>query len=248
MARSKFILRVGLVPIPLKKISSNENYSSYFCEVSEKGEALGRAKTIKNTGKIYEGEVFKKHKLTNTVLTSEEIKTINSNIESELYVLGIIQTSFKRESEAIVSKDDFFFVPDLKTDKTSKAYTLLWEELRKGYEIIVKICVSTREKLVRINALSDGRLYAEFLRYANDLKKMGGVELPSVSSKESELFSGLFKKVGEELNYDYEFVEDNYLERLNELISRKNKGETINVTQPVKQSKDELLELLKASV
>ena len=248
MARGKFVLRVGLVPIPLKKISSNVGYSSYFSEVSDKGQQLGRAKTIKATNTIYNGEVFKKHKLTNTILTSDEVKTINSSIENDLEVLGIQQVSFKRESEAIVTKDDFFFIPDLKTDKTSKAYALLWEELRKGFEIIAKICVSTREKLIRISALQDGQLYAEFLRYASDLKKTDNVDLPSVSEQESELFGGLFNKVRKGLKYEYDFIEDNYQERLNELISKKNNGDTISVAQPISENKEELLELLKASV
>lgn len=138
----------------------------------------------------------------------------------------------------------------LTPDKSNDAYALLLSALQKlGKAGVGRITLRTKEYPVLVHAYQ-GAMVLTTIRYAyevaspEDLEDLKGLKEP----KTDEL--NIAKKIITDLSGEFEITEykDGYLEKIQELIDKKMKGETIVAEKPEKEEAKELMVALQETL
>lgn len=138
----------------------------------------------------------------------------------------------------------------LTPDKSNDAYALLLTALQKiGKAGVGRITLRTKEYPVLVHAY-EGALVLTTLRYAYEvaspekLEELKGLKEP----KADEL--NMAKKIITDLSGEFDISEykDGYLEKIQELIDKKMKGETIVAEKPQKEEAKELMVALQETL
>ncbi len=142
----------------------------------------------------------------------------------------------------------YYLGPD---DGAERAYRLLAKALESArFAAVAKYTNRGRQNLILIRPLN-GALVMQQLRYDDEVKKLGDIPIPEANVTDTELalanqFIGALAKP----RFDIANYRDEYRERLRDLLDRKVKGETVELTpMAAPQAKVvDLMEALKASL
>jgi len=134
----------------------------------------------------------------------------------------------------------------LTPDKSQEAYSLLFTALQKLHKAGVgRIALRTKEYPVLLHAYK-GALVLTTLRYANEISDPSSFEelktLKEPNKKELDLAVKIVNDLSSQFNINE--YEDTYAKRIQELITKKLKGEKIIAEKPVKE--EEAKELMVA--
>jgi DNA end-binding protein Ku len=138
----------------------------------------------------------------------------------------------------------------LQPDKSEDAYSLLLEVLRKmGKAGAGRITLRTKEYPVLVHAYKDS-LVLTTLRYAYEVIDPHGFEELKGLKEPGKAELDLAKKIVGDLSGEFDITEyeDRYKKRVEELIKKKLKGETIVVEKPVEEEAKGLMVALRETL
>jgi DNA end-binding protein Ku len=177
------------------------------------------------------------------VFTNEELKAARPESDQRIRIDKFIDYF---SIDPVYFERSYILVPD----KNSDAYSLLLATLEKmGKAGAGKITLRTKEYPVIVHPYN-GALVLTTLRYAYEvidprrLEEIKEIKEP----KEEEL--DLAKKIISDLSgeFDIEEYKDSFRQKIDELVKRKTKGETITVEKPVKEEAKELMVALQETL
>src|SRR5690349_5587057 len=168
------------------------------------------------------------------VVTDDELEAIAPRKSREIDLQLFVD---RAEIDPIYFDRAYFLVP---TGGTNKAYRLLAESMEKSDQAgIATFVMRAKEYLVAIIA-ENGILRAETLRFADEIRKPADVGLPDAvkpSAAEVKKFSDQITRRSKKLDL-HEFLDD-YTERLEKLVAKKEKQKADIVRAPAADKRDD---------
>jgi DNA end-binding protein Ku len=168
------------------------------------------------------------------VVTDEELEAIEPRKSREIDLQRFVD---RTAIDPIYYDRAYFLVP---TGGTNKAYRLLAEVMEKKDQAgIATFVMRAKEYLVAIIA-ENGILRAETLRFASEIRTPEDVELPNPVKP----LAAAVKKFEEQIakrakKLDLHEFTDDYVERLEKLVARKEKKKEAVVRAPVEAREEE---------
>jgi DNA end-binding protein Ku len=138
----------------------------------------------------------------------------------------------------------------LTPDKSNDAYSLLLTTLEKtGKAGVGRITLRTKEYPVLVHPYK-GALVLTTLRYAFEVADPGKLEEINELKEPKKGELDLAKKIVTDLSGEFDITEyrDTFKEKVDELVQKKTKGETITVEKPVKEEAKELMVALQETL
>jgi DNA end-binding protein Ku len=138
----------------------------------------------------------------------------------------------------------------LTPDKSNDAYSLLLTALEKmGKAGVGRITLRTKEYPVLLHPYK-GALVLTTLRYAFEVADPGKLEEIGKLKEPKKEELDLAKKIVTDLSGEFDITEyrDTFKEKIDELVLKKTKGETITVEKPVKEEAKELMVALQETL
>ena len=168
------------------------------------------------------------------VVTDDELEAIEPRKSREIDLRLFVD---RDQIDPIFYQRAYFLVP---TGGTNKAYRLLAEVMEKKDQAgIATFVMRAKEYLVAIIA-ENGILRAETLRFADEVRAPEDVGLPkpaSVTAAEVKKFEAQVTKASKKLDLR-EFLDD-YSERLEKLVAKKEKKKESIVRAPVEKDEED---------
>ncbi len=256
----KGAISFGLVHIPVGLYSAEKRNSFDLTMLDRRTmKPVGFKRYNKETGEdvpwdeIVKGYEYEKDRY--VVLTDEDFKRANVEATQTIDILSFVKQD---EIPPMYFETPYYLGPDKRGDK---GYALLRETLKQTGKIgIANVVIRTRQYVAALMPVGDV-IVMNTLRYANELRAVDEVEVPSgtlkaVGVKEREV--DMARRLVEEMNEAWkpETFHDTYHEDLMTLIEKRIKtGQTEVVTtpeeeeqQPAKGEIIDLMALLKRSV
>ena len=258
MARSlwKGAISFGLVNVPVELHSARKRSTELDMTMLDKRDLapVGYRRVNKSTGKeVPWGEVVKGYEYRDdkyVVLSDEDFRRANPEAAKTVDILAFVDLAG--------IQPQYFETPYyLKPEKRGeKAYALLREALEKaGKAGVASVVIRTKQYLAALVA-QDELLVLNTLRYADELKSPGELELPKakVSPKELDMALRLVEDMADD--WHPEKYKDTYRDDLMRRIKEKIKaGETEEITESEKEPRGakgadviDLMALLRKSV
>lgn len=262
MARTlwKGAISFGLVHIPVGLYSAEKRNSFDLTMLDRRTmKPVGFKRYNKETGEevpwdeIVKGYEYEKDRY--VVLTDEDFKRANVEATQTIDILSFVKPE---EIPPMYFETPYYLGPD---KRGHKGYALLRETLKQTGKIgIANVVIRTRQYVAALMPVGDV-IVMNTLRYANELRAMDEVEVPSgtlkavgVKEREVEMARRLVEEMDEA--WKPETFHDTYHEDLMALIEKRIKtGQTEVVTtpeekeqQPAKGEIVDLMALLKRSV
>jgi DNA end-binding protein Ku len=257
----KGAISFGLVHIPVGLYSAEKRNNFDLTMLDRRTmKPVGFKRYNKETGEdvpwdeIVKGYEYEKDRY--VVLTDEDFKKANVEATQTIDILSFVKQD---EIPPMYFETPYYLGPD---KRGHKGYALLRETLKQTGKIgIANVVIRTRQYVAALMPVGD-IIMMNTLRYANELRAMDEVEVPSgalktVGVKEREV--DMARRLVEEMNEAWkpETFHDTYHEDLMTLIEKRIKtGQTETVispeqeeeTQPAKGEIIDLMALLKRSV
>lgn len=241
----------GLVNIPVKvysatdssgKISFNQLHAEKKIRLKqqmydpESNEIVPRDKIIK-------GYEFAKDQY--VIVSDEELEKLELTTSRSMEISEFVPLD---TVDPLYFDNGYYLGPDKGAERAYKLLAKALEEAR--FAAVAKYTNRGRQNLILLRPLS-GSLVMQQLRYDDEVKKLGDIPIPDATVSEAELglarqFIGAMAKP----KFDITQYKDEYRDRLRDLLDRKVKGESIELTpMPAPQAKVvDLMEALKASL
>jgi DNA end-binding protein Ku len=255
----KGAISFGLVNIPVVLYSA-ENRNSFDLTMLDRRDMkpVGFKRYNKDTGKdvpweeIVKGYEYEKERY--VVLTDEDFRRANVEATQTVDIVNFVDAE---EVSPTYFETPYYLAPDKRGEK---GYALLRETLRKANKVgIATVVIRTRQYIAALIPLDDV-IVLNTLRYANELKPIKDLGVPSdnlktvgVTPREVEMATKLVEEMA--ASWEPEQYHDTYHEDLMKLIERRIKaGQTEVVTEPEEEKKPrqaeviDLMTLLKRSV
>jgi DNA end-binding protein Ku len=241
----------GLVNIPIKLYSANDSSGKISFN------QLHADKKIRLKQQMYDpetGEPVPKEKIIKGYEHAKDQYLIMDEEELEKLELATSRSMDITEFVPLSTVDPLFFESGyyLGPDKgAERAYKLLAAALEDGkYAAIAKYVARGRQQLVAMRPLS-GAIVMQQLRYEDEVKKLEEIPIPDAVITDAELsLARQFISALAQPKFDVSRYHDEYRVRLKDLIEKKLKGESVDLTPapaPVDRVVD-LMEALKASL
>ena len=241
----------GLVNIPVKVYSATDSSGklSFNQLHAEKKIRLKQQMYDPETGepvpkeKIIKGYEYAKDQY--VIVTEEELEKLELATSRSMDITEFVPLD---TVDPLYFDSGYYIGPDKGAER---AYKLLAKALENArFAAVAKFTNRGRQNLVLLRPLS-GALVMQQLRYDDEVKKLGDIPIPDATVTDAELalanqFIGALAKP----RFDIAAYKDEYRERLRDLLDRKVKGETVELTPaPPPQAKVvDLMEALKASL
>lgn len=241
----------GLVNIPVKVYSATDSSGKItFNQLhAEKKTRLKQQMYDPETGevvpreKIIKGYEFAKGQY--VIVTDEELEKLELTTSRAMDITEFVPLD---TVDPLYFDNGYYLGPD---DGAQRAYRLLAKALENArFAAVAKYTNRGRQNLILLRPLS-GALVMQQLRYDDEVKKVGDIPIPEANITDAELalanqFIGALAKP----RFDIANYRDEYRERLRELLDKKVKGESVELTpMPAPQAKVvDLMEALKASL
>lgn len=256
----KGAISFGLVHIPVELYAAEERNSFDLTMLDRRTmKPVGFKRYNKETGEdvswddIVKGYEYEKDRY--VVLTDEDFKKANVEATQTIDILSFVK---QNEIPPMYFETPYYLSPD---KLGYKGYALLREILKQTGKIgIANVVIRTRQYVAALIPVGDV-IVMNTLRYANELRAVGDVDVPSgtlkaVGVKEREV--EMARRLVEEMNEAWkpETFHDTYHEDLMALIQKRIKtGQTEVVSSPEEEEKQpakgqiiDLMALLKRSV
>lgn len=241
-------ISIGLVNVPVKLYTMiRDNSISFRYLHKHDGAPLKYQKVCTLDKKIVEWEdIVKGYEVSKNefvVFTKDELEAIRPESDEKIRVDKFIN---------LVSIDPLYFDKSyiLAPNKSKDAYSLMLSAFKKmGMAGVGKFTMKNKEHPVVIHEYK-GSLILTILRYANeivyplDVTELDGLPNPT----KDEL--GLATKIIENLSGEFDITEykDGFKEKVEKLIEKKMKGETIIAAKPQKEEAKELMVALQETL
>jgi DNA end-binding protein Ku len=256
----KGAISFGLVNIPVVLYSA-ENRNSFDLTMLDRRDMkpVGFKRYNKDTGKdvpweeIVKGYEYEKERY--VVLTEEDFRRANVEATQTVDILHFVDAE---EISPTYFETPYYLAPDKRGEK---GYALLRETLKKTNKVgIATVVIRTRQYIAALIPRDDV-IVLNTLRYANELKAVKDVDVPSnnlktagVTPREIEMAAKLVEEMAD--SWKPEKYRDTYHEDLMNLIEKRIKaGRTEFVTEPEQEEEQpkqaeviDLMTLLKRSV
>ena len=258
MARGlwKGAISFGLVNVPVELHSTRKRTAELDLTMLDKRDLapVGYRRVNKSTGReVVWGDVVKGYEYRDdkyVVLSEEDFRRANPEAARTVDILAFVE---RADIHPQYFETPYYLKPEKRGEK---AYALLRETLAKaGKAGIASVVIRTRQYLAALFP-EDEVLVLNTLRYADELKEPGEMEIPKakVSPKELEMAMRLVDDMAGA--WDPKKYKDTYRDDLLKRIKEKVKaGETEELTEPAKDADRpakadviDLMALLKKSV
>ena len=258
MARGlwKGAISFGLVNVPVELHSAKKRTAELDMTMLDKRDLapVGYKRVNKSTGKevawgdVVKGYEYKEDKY--VVLSDEDFRRANPEASKTVDILAFVE---RDDIQPQYFETPYYLKPEKRGEK---AYALLRETLAKaGKAGIASVVIRTQQYLAALFP-EDDVLVLNTLRYADELKQPGEMEIAGarVSPKELDMAMRLVEDMADE--WDPKKYKDTYRDDLLQRIKEKVKaGETEELTEPEKDAGKpakadviDLMSLLKQSV
>ncbi|MDQ8043568.1 MAG: Ku protein [Patulibacter sp.] len=241
-------LTFGTVAIPVKLFSATENRSISFKEVREAdGSRISHKRVGAETGEeVAYSDIDKGYDTGNgvVVLTKDEIAAADGTrpkiVEIESFVKG--------DEIDPVFYDKAYHLGANKGGE--RAYRVLLAALEESGRVgIGRFVLRSREQMVALRPIQ-GALGLQTMRFADELVDPDSLEMPKLSKRPGEKEVAMAGKLVEMLEAPWEPEEhaDSYRDAVMDLIKAKAEGKEIKAAPKKKDSGDDLMAALEASL
>jgi DNA end-binding protein Ku len=243
-------ITIGLVSIPVKLYSMifSKEFSFRFLHKQD-GQPLKYQRVCTRDNKVIPWEdTVRGYEISKNefiVFTNEELKAARPESDQRIRIDRFVNFL---EIDPVYFDKSYILVPD---GKSSDAYNLLYTALNNSARAGVgRITLRTKEYPVLLHPYKKALVLTE-LRYSYEVANPRDLEelkkLKEPSKAELELATKIIKDLSGE--FDITEYKDRYAEKIEELMKKKMKGETITVEKPVKEEEaKELMVALKQTL
>jgi DNA end-binding protein Ku len=241
-------ISLGLVNVPVKIYSMIQDKSFSFRLLHKKdGQPLKYKRVCSKDGEevdwedIAKGYEVRKNEF--VVFDNEELEAIKPESDERIRIDKFVDYL---SVDPIYFDKSYILVPD----KSNEAYSLLLRAFQKlGKAGVGRITLRTKEYPALIHEYK-GALLLTTLRYPyevvdpQDLEELKG--LPEPGKEELDLAVKIIENLSGE--FDITEYKDSYMEKIEELLEKKMKGETVVVEKPKKEEVKELMVALQETI
>jgi DNA end-binding protein Ku len=238
----------GLVNIPVKLFSAVEESELELDMLDKKDLANIKYQRInENTGKVVPYEnIVKGYKINDryVVLTDDDFQQA---MPEKTKTIEITSFAMENEIDSMYYEKPYFLEPD---KSGARAYGLLLEALRKTGKVgLGSFVLRSKESLCLIK-VSGNVLILQKIRFDEELRKPGELNIPKETPKPAELKMALTLIDQLTKEFDIKDYKDTYSGKLMKLIEAKAKGKKLAVPsmKVVHSTTQDLMEQLKASL
>lgn len=241
-------ITIGLVNVPVKVYTMifEKSFSFRFLHKQD-GQPLRYERICVKEDKVVPWEDTEKgyeiSKGQFIVFTKEELKAVRPESNQRIRVDKFVD---------YLSVDPIYFEKSyiLTPDKSDDAYSLLLTGLQTIHKAGVgRITLRTKEYAILLHPYK-GALVLTTLRYAYEVADFNSLEeLKNLKEPKKEELD-LAMKIIADLSGEFDIAEykDSYMKKIEELIAKKMKGETITVEKPQKEEAKELMVALQETL
>jgi DNA end-binding protein Ku len=244
----------GLVNIPVKLYSAVSRKTVRFHQIdAESGQRIRQQRVNPENGEEvpYE-QIVKGYEISPdkyVTITPEELEALEPQ---KTRTIDIEQFVDLEQIDPIYYDHPYYLAPD---KGAGKAYKLLLDAMREADKVaIARVVIRSKENLVALRSY-DGAITLETMLFPDEVVETDSIEELSavdgdVKTTKREL--DMAKQLIESLSGDFEAdaYQDEYRERVLDLIERKAAGETITIEAPEPERKEvpDLMSALEASI
>jgi len=241
-------ITIGLVnvPVKLRTMVYNRSVTFRFLHKTD-GSPLKYQKVCIKEGRVIPWEdVVKGYEVRKNefiVFTNEELKAARPESNQRIRIDKFVDYF---SIDPVYFETSYILVPD----RNSDAYSLLLTTLTKMGKVGVgRITLRTKEYPVLVHPYG-GALVLTTLRYAYEVidpRRLEEIkEIKEPKKEELELAKRIISDLSGE--FDIEEYKDTFRQKIDELVGKKTKGETIIVQKPVKEEAKELMVALQETL
>jgi len=244
-------INFGLVSVPVKMYTAVKPKEIAFHQVDEKSGARIRYKRVsEKTGREvpYE-QIAKGYEVSDDEYVVIEPKELEEIAPEATHTIDIEDFVELEQIDPIYYQTTYFLSPDTGGDK---AYTLLLKAMKDSEKIAIgRVVIRTKEYLAAIRPY-DRALALETMYFPDEIIADSSIPgLPKqqrVADRELKMAKQLIDSLS--TDFDADKYHDEYRKRVQSLIKKKAKGETITIHEEAKETPKvvDLIEALKASV
>lgn len=241
----------GLVNIPVKVFSASESSGkiSFNQLHAEKKTRLKQQMYDAETGevvprdKIVKGYEYAKDQY--LIINEDELDALEMATSRSMDIAEFVPLD---SVDPLYFENGYYVSPDKGAER---AYKLLVAALTDArFAAVAQYVARGKQQLVLFRPLA-GALVMQQLRYADEVRQLSEIPIPDAPVKDAELqLAKQFIAAMAKPTFDIAQYKDEYKERLKELLDKKVKGESVDLTPapaPVAKVVD-LMEALKASI
>lgn len=249
MISLKSIITFGMVAIPIEMYSATQDNDIHF-NLLHKGDnsrirykkTCAHCKNEVKAGDIVKGYEYDKDKY--VVITDEELEKIKTEKDKSIQILNFAKLN---QISPVYYEKTYQAIPSAGGEKP---FELLRKALiEEGKIAIGKSVLGTKETLMAIIPRDDGIIIST-LHYSDEIKEIQKeYQKPKVSKSELDMAKTLIDTMDTPLDLDQ--YEDEYQNRLSQLIETKIAGKEVVMPEAEKQEPGKVIDLmdaLKASV
>jgi DNA end-binding protein Ku len=241
-------ISIGLVNVPVKLYSMIKDQGFSFKYVRKEDACPLKYQRVC----VYDNEVvpwsevgkaIEVSKDEYVVFDKEELDALKSESSKKINIDKFVKLD---QVDRIFYDKSYILAPD----KSEDSYNLLLKAFNeKGMAGVGKFTMRTREYPVVIYPYRDA-LILTTLRYSNEVVDPMAMEVLQNLEEPSEEELELAEKIIDNLSGEFDITEyhDTYTERVEELLEKKMKGETIKVEEPETEEVKELMTALKETL
>lgn len=241
-------ITIGLVnvPVKLRTMIFDKSVAFRFLHKTDGSPVKYQKVCVKEDKVIPWNEVERGYEIGKdefVVLTNEELKAARPESNQRIRIDKFID---------YLSIDPVYFDRSyiLSPDKNSDAYSLLMAALeRTGKAGVGRITLRTKEYPVLVHPYKRA-LILTTLRYSYEVAEPGELEEIKDLKEPKKEELDLAKKIIQDLSGEFNIAEyqDSFKQKIQELLKKKVKGETIKVEKPVKEEAKELMVALQETL
>jgi DNA end-binding protein Ku len=236
----------GLVNVPIGLYSAIEEKQIRFHQVTKSGHRVRQKRVDEKTGREVDYDAlvkgYEKARGKVVLVEPEELEAAAPEQTRTIEIEDFVELA---DIDPITYNSAYYVAPRTGAG-ADKAYALLREAMRKtGRAAIGRFVMRTKQYLAVIRA-KDDVLVLETLYFADEIRDPAELKIPkrvSVGTRELKIATQLIDSLTTE--WDPGRYKDTYRARVQKVIDRKAKGETITV-EAAKEDKGEVLDLVQA--
>jgi DNA end-binding protein Ku len=254
MARSIWTgaISFGLVNIPVKLFSAVEAKEVHFQMLHEKdGGKIHLKRVCSKDGKevpweeVGKGYAVSKRKM--VMVAPEELEALDPKATRTVDISDFVELS---EIDPIYYDATYFLAPA--SESAAKAYALLFEAMKKQGKVgIARFVMRTKQYLCAIRPMGES-LVLSTMQYADEIRGIDVIEGLPVTTRPGRKELEMAERLVEQLagHFEPDKYEDDYRERVLELIEKKAEGAEIEIPEeaPPQAAVVDLAEALRASL
>ena len=238
----------GLVNVPVALFSAARDLGVHFNQLHEKDAARIETRRFceKEDKEVpYEeiGRAFDLEDGKSVVVTDEELQEVAPR---RTRTIDIEAFAGRDEIDPIYFDHPYFLAPVGDSDGTRRAYQLLVEAMDREDQVAIgRFVMRTKEYLVAVQ-VRDGRLALTTLRWGDEIRAAKDIDTGGKKPAKAQLDQAvaLIEALG--ADWDPSEWKDRYRERLEDVIARKRKGQTIKAPAQEQEEPSPVPDLMAA--